>query len=349
MNKRKNKKRSKKQQNEKFKHQEHRNEKQGAVSSTSVPQINDIINEVNHYIPRSILDHNMNINNYKELEYKQNELTHKINNMRHENGEKLLLENKRENPIRWYQNEPELLEVVRESFRGNPAAGQKLLTVVPETKEFMEEIHKMGRSEVLHEAEKKLHEMEDDLNRLNDDYNDLQNSKDHMAKQIEEKENEYADLESLTKRQKEEFNNLLLNYTDASEKLEEIKKELNERTKEIDELNEAKRQAEKKAEDEFKIRTKLEESKKEVDEEKKGIVKDVIKLKRDNRKSNLRLMTMEKLKPLVKDKSKIDNFLRDHGRNIKKDDILKIIFDEEGLNEPVVTPAKLSYSSSDNN
>ena len=34
-------------------------EKQGAVGS-------DIINEVNHYIPRSILDHNININNYKE-------------------------------------------------------------------------------------------------------------------------------------------------------------------------------------------------------------------------------------------------------------------------------------------
>ena len=97
MNKRKNKKRSKKQQNEKFKHQEHRNEKQGAVGSSSVPQINDIINEVNHYIPRSILDHNMNINNYKELEYKQNELMNKINNMRVENGKKLLLlENKKE-------------------------------------------------------------------------------------------------------------------------------------------------------------------------------------------------------------------------------------------------------------
>ena len=58
---------------------------------------------------------------------------------------------------------------------------------------------------------------------------------------------------------------------------------------------------------------------------------------------------MEKLKPLVKDKSKIDNFLRDHGRNIRKDDILKIIFDEEALNDPIITPAKLSYSSSDNN
>ena len=114
-------------------------------------------------------------------------------------------------------------------------------------------------------------------------------------------------------------------------------------------MNEAKRQAEKKAEDEFKIRTNLEQSKKEVDEEKKGIVKDVIKLKRDNRKSNLRLMTMEQLKPLVKDKSKIDNFIKDHGRNYKKDDLLKIIFDEEGLNEPIITPANLSYSSSDNN
>ena len=55
--------------------QEHRNEKQGAVGS-------DIISEVNNYIPRSILDHNININNYKELEYKQNELMNKINNMR---------------------------------------------------------------------------------------------------------------------------------------------------------------------------------------------------------------------------------------------------------------------------
>ena len=60
-------------------------------------------------------------------------------------------------------------------------------------------------------------------------------------------------------------------------------------------------------------------------------------------------MTIERLKTLIKDKSKIDNFLRDHGRNFKKDNLLKIIFDEEGLNEPIITPAKLSYSSSDNN
>ena len=239
-------------------------------------------------------------------------------------------------------NEPELLEVVRESFRGNPAAGQKLLTVIPETKEFMEEIHKMGRSEVLHEAEKKLMEIEEDYNKLNDDYYELQHSKDLMAKQIEEKEEEFQGLENLTKKQKEEFDNLLLNYSEASEKLEEIKKELEDRTKEIDELNEAKRQAEKKAEDEFKIKTNLEQSKKEVDEEKKGIVKDVIKLKRDNRKSNLRLMTVEQLKPLVKDKSKIT-------RGIKKPELLEIIYNEEGLNEPVVTPAKLSYSSSGDN
>ena len=39
----------------------------------------------------------------------------------------------------------------------------------------------------------------------------------------------------------------------------------------------------------------------------------------------------------------------DHGRNLIKNDLLKIIFDEEGLNEPIITPAKLSYLSSDNN
>ena len=99
----------------------------------------------------------------------------------------------------------------------------------------------------------------------------------------------------------------------------------------------------KKAEEEFKIRTNLEQSKKEVYEEKKGIVKDVIKLKRDNRKSNLRLMIVDQLKSLVKDKSKIT-------RGIKKPELLDIIYDEEGLNEPIVTPAKLSCSSSaDNN
>ena len=53
-------------------------------------------------------------------------------------------------------------------------------------------------------------------------------------------------------------------------------------------------------------------------------------------------MTVEQLKSLVKDKSKIT-------RGIKKPELLEIIYDEEGLNEPVVTPAKLSYSSSGDN
>ena len=53
-------------------------------------------------------------------------------------------------------------------------------------------------------------------------------------------------------------------------------------------------------------------------------------------------MTIDQLKPLVKDKSKIT-------RGIKKPELLEIINDEVGLNEPVVTPAKLSYSSSGDN
>ena len=53
-------------------------------------------------------------------------------------------------------------------------------------------------------------------------------------------------------------------------------------------------------------------------------------------------MTVEQLKPLVKDKSKIT-------RGIKKPELLEIIYNEEGLHEPVVTPAKLSYSSSGDN
>ena len=241
--------------------QQHRNEKQGEVGA-------EIIKEFNNYIPASILNHNFNINNYKELEYKQNELINKINNMKLENGKSkekvLLLENKRENPIRWYHNEPELLEVVKESFRGNPVAGQKLLSVVPETKEFMEEIHKMGRSEVMAEAEKKLNEMEEDYDKLRDNYDALQESKNKMSKQIEEKEDEFRGLETLTKKQKSEFDKLLVDYTETSSKLEELKNELQDRSKEIEELNEAKRQAEKKAEDEFTIRRKKEDEINEV-------------------------------------------------------------------------------------
>ena len=135
---------------------------------------------------------------------------------------------------------------------------------------------------------------------------------------MRKKKEEFRGLENLTKKQKDEFDKLLIGYTDASHKLEEIKKELHERTKEIDELNEARRQDEKKAEEEFKIRTNLEQFNKKVDEEKKRIVKEVIKLKRDNRKSNLRLMTVEQLKSLVKDKSKIT-------RGIKKPELLEVI------------------------
>ena len=54
-----------------------------------------------------------------------------INNKLGKISNKIYLQNK------YIRNNKELLEVVRESFRGNPAAGQKLLTIVPETKEFM--------------------------------------------------------------------------------------------------------------------------------------------------------------------------------------------------------------------
>ena len=60
----------------------------------------------------------------------------------------------------------------------------------------MEEIHKMGRSEVMHEAEKKLMEIEEDYEKLNNDYYELQHSKDMMAQEIDEKEEEYKGLEN---------------------------------------------------------------------------------------------------------------------------------------------------------
>ena len=68
----------------------------------------------------------------------------------------------------------------------------------------MEEIHKMGRSEVLHEAEKKLHDMEDELKVLKmlknyeDNIRDKMNEKDKILsdhkKRIDDLENENIKL-----------------------------------------------------------------------------------------------------------------------------------------------------------
>ena len=54
-------------------------------------------------------------------------------------------------------------------------------------------------------------------------------------------------------------------------------------------------------------------------------------------------MTVDQLKKLVVDTSKIT-------RKITKNELLEIIYEEEGFNEPILTPAKLvhSYSSSSN-
>ena len=54
----------------------------------------------------------------------------------------------------------------------------------------------------MHEAEKKLNEMKEDYEKLNDDYYELQHSKDMMAKEIDEKEEENRDLKNLTKNKK---------------------------------------------------------------------------------------------------------------------------------------------------
>ena len=45
-----------------------------------------------------------------------------------------------------------------------------------------------------------------------------------MAKEINEKEEEYKGLENLTKKQKYEFDQLLINYTEASENQKLLKK-----------------------------------------------------------------------------------------------------------------------------
>ena len=79
--------------------------------------------------------------------------------------------------------------------------------------------------------------------------------------------------------------------------------------------------------------------------------------KTENKKEyykNYRLKNIEKIKEYerkyyLERKNNEINRMKKIDEDIKKDDLLKIIFDEEGLNEPIITPAKLSYSSSDNN
>ena len=50
-------------------------------------------------------------------------------------------------------------------------------------------------------------------------------------------------------------------------------------------------------------------------------------------------MTVENLKKLVIDTSKIT-------KKITKNELLEIIYEEEGLNDPIITPAKLVHSYS---
>ena len=95
------------------------------------------------------------------MEYKNQQLLDKINNLKLENGESKanLLEYKNEHPIKWYHNDSDPIDLMREAISGNPKAREKLLHLVPETKEFLEEIYKSGRSEVLEAASRKLNEM----------------------------------------------------------------------------------------------------------------------------------------------------------------------------------------------
>ena len=116
---------------------------------------------------------------------------------------------------------------------------------------------------------------------------------------------------------------------------------------ELKEVEQLKKQAEEKADEEYTIRKKVERSKSKADIDRKKISKDVIQLKRDNRKSNLRLKKVQELKDEIADKYP-DEIIP---RNATKDVLLKIIFEREELDTPIITPAKLvhsySHSSSD--
>ena len=194
--------------------------------------------------------------------------------------------------------------------------------------------------------ENRISDIENDLSNKGIELNDLTESNTKIRDenifyidQIDKYKGEVAGLELVYNSTKENLNKAIDKELEMNQKLEMLEEVLKQKEDEIKQVEELKQQAEKKAEEEYTIRRKVERSKSKVDNERKQISKDVIQLKRDGRKSTLRLMTVENLKKLVIDTSKIT-------KRITKNELLEIIHEEEGLNDPILTPAKLVHSYS---
>ena len=204
----------------------------------------------------------------------------------------------------------------------------------------MEQIHKLGGSEVMEAATKKLDDMNNDYNNLHNEFERLQEANNKLQKHIAEKEDDYTNLDYMTKKHQDDFNNLTFEYAETNQKLQEMKNELEERANEIDELNKLKNQAEKKVDEETTIRKNTEERFIKIKDDYKRQSKDHTNTEKRLRKEKLKGMTIATLKPMIKDKSKIENFQKNTGKNLNKPDVLEMIYEQEGLNEDVFTPTK---------
>lgn len=201
------------------------------------------------------------------------------------------------------------------------------------------ETNRQQVEEKLNELQEQMTTKEQEYDNLNYSSEQIQRANDKLNLQIEKNKQQLEGLEITHKATQENLDKAIDKEMQLKEKLEILEEVLRQKEEEIKEVELLKKQAEEKADEEYTIRKKAERSKSKADVDRKKISKDVEQLKRDNRKSNLRLMTVEQLKKLVIDTSRIT-------RKITKQELLDIIHEEEGLNDPILTPAKLVHSYS---
>ena len=309
------------------------------------------------------------VNQYRFIEQEIKQLKNELNNRSIENGgSKLMLENKKDSAINWTYSDPTAFELVRKVAKHrDPQAAAELARNIPEFKGMMEDIAELGAApvrehiKILHKdmsvLERNKNELEDhnnkldyEINQMNDKIHNIELQKTLLETKIEEveeefkeKQNDYENLNNANyhlKSENEQLNDLTEKYkrdidglelvlrktkenmdryineeVDLKTKIQQLDDILNLKQNEIEKLNKLKEDVETKAE-----------------EEKGELSQKLINSKNETRKSKLKLMIVTDLKKIVKDKSKLYT-------GMLKSDLLKIIYEQEGLNEiPVENP-----------
>ena len=138
----------------------------------------------------NVLPINHNINQYRMIE---NELNNMRNQINHNNIKNALpqIENKHETPINWthYNTEPyELIKKV--AADRDPIAAKKLVDVVPEFKNMMEDLAELGASS----AKDYIKGLEKDIYNLNEKRTDLEDNNNKLNYEIETMQTKLEDI-----------------------------------------------------------------------------------------------------------------------------------------------------------